>query len=1002
MTVARDFRPRKGGPIAVLLERSRDPRATEELLIALNLPDRYHLTDSRAPLRARMLEPYDVLVIGATGPNMYSRSEIDAIVKFVRRGGGLLLAGSAGVYERYGGAGEMGVAAIARRFGIEFASPAEAAGKQSANWNMVRGYGDGDVRVHKPLAREGVRREDAWLDRWSPLAARRPATTLMSHRRTGEPAAVLSKFGRGKVIAVGSDVFMDECRYFARRLVELVAPPKPRRRAGAKLRYEIPAGAVTRRTGDITVKCPAHLAEHMDRAMRTVRKVLPRFVAMVASKKKRKMLVTLTGSSRSHGRADWRTGVCTISLGVGVPDEHLAFALGATAGSMLHSLKADVVQGCPLGRHAIDRFIGLMAMRWVGFSAEADRLGAAMEANSRRRFRGVDAGWMYSEQDERPGLWIWLELARRYGDDLLERFFAVLPDQYDYSVLPARVYSALDVAVHFLSRAVKDDLYPWFASIGATVHPLSLKKFKSKAFRAENCQYLRRRLADASVEASERADAMGALVNFERADNRPISTAVRMTKAKSPAVRLVGAARLAFATDSRAVEPLRAIARMRGDDSLAAVAALLLVQIGRDESADRLAKLTAKADVRFQLEAGYQLGRLGHRAAKRFSLDGVRRTHGPTVARMETRYPGSVNVWPLVNGHHAANIFADEHIAHFPHGARASVYFFYWVHAATKFRRRGLARAAMARNFESYRARRCSLAGLDTGTRNTAHSMYRSFGFVDVKVYEDLTCELPSAPQRPTRVKGIAVRPCRNGDETAMAKLFNDCYGDVWAVAPARPTELADNEAAFLAWKGRKLVGYVRARVIEDRSILHRLAVAGGDKRQDISNALIGRLHSALAKRGVKKATVNSGAQVWGELLQPMGYRTRRTGGVDMIGLLDLPQFLEEIAPLLEHRLTKAKRDDWSGVISILGDRHQAALRIDRGKVGVLSRPPRRADVTLAGSDDTITRFVVGLETPFAAYLQTDLRIAPIINNSTREVLEAIFPKVDLLSPIWW
>ena len=48
--------------------------------------------------------------------------------------------------------------------------------------------------------------------------------------------------------------------------------------------------------------------------------------------------------------------------------------------------------------------------------------------------------------------------------------------------------------------------------------------------------------------------------------------------------------------------------------------------------------------------------------------------------------------------------------------------------------RGGISREAFALAMNHPEARRCALFGLDTDTRNTAHTMYREFGFVDVGV----------------------------------------------------------------------------------------------------------------------------------------------------------------------------------------------------------------------------------------------------------------------------
>ena len=122
------------------------------------------------------------------------------------------------------------------------------------------------------------------------------------------------------------------------------------------------------------------------------------------------------------------------------------------------------------------------------------------------------------------------------------------------------------------------------------------------------------------------------------------------------------------------------------------------------------------------------------------------------------------------------------------------------------------------------------------------------------------------------------------------------------------------------------------------------------------------------------------------------GYQWRESGGVGMFAVSNLPKLLTEMTPLLEKRLADI---DWSGTIALCGQRHRAAVRISRGRVQALAKLPRRADITLAGSDDTITSILLAGQTPFEAYLQTDLSITPMLNERTSAMLEALLPKAE-------
>jgi len=981
-------------PVAILVDRSRDVHAARDM-IGLEPDDVYHTTDNRVPLRAGRLASYDVLVIAGHARAAYTRREMDAIAEFVQRGGGLLLAASTGVFERFTDRpiGEMAVCAIARRFGIEFLSPSDAAGRPEPNPDLVLGYPPGSVRIHRRLATRGIRAEDVRLDRWSPLRTARPHVALMSHRRTGESAALAMRFGKGRVVAVGDANFLKESPLLCRRLIDSLAVHGPRAKGPRRLPYEILPKEMKRRQGNLELGYSPATAGRVATVLRIARKVVPHIEALVPAKKKREWRVELVPSCVPFPGSWWHRDGAAVCLAADATDANLAHALGAL---MMRRLAwsgpaGRILEETVLGGRAIAEYGGLTAMRLAGFEAEAERLGEALDSDSRGRFKGLDAGWYYCHGNDAPGFWIWRELERRHGDDILARFFKATPEKPDWPAAPSAVFTPTDVAIHFLSRAAKADLYPWFAEIGATVHPLPRTRFGGRAFKQGVRRYLRELLADRGVPASERADALEATISCERADKRPLRDAVRQLRARDPGTRLVGAARLARIRDERAAECLRRMANTDDDPALAAIAALLLVEQGEREAAGRLARLAGELDHRFQLDAGYQLRRIGDPRAARFSLDGIQRAHGRAAARMEVRYESEVCVFPTVDGNHAANIFSKDGVWHMPGNTHVSRFFVHWVHTASKYRRKGLARLAMQRTFEDARARRCSCAGLGTGTRNSAHALYRSFGFVDLRVREELTHKLDSAPRRAS-VKGVRVRGYRPGDEAAMANLFNACYGDTVGRSKRRPARRSPGSIALLAYRGRKLVAYVTADAREDRAWIDELAVANCDDRDEVARYLLASLHGLFVRRGAKSVSVRARGGLPTDLLQSLGYASRRSGGVSMFKLIDLPRFLEEITPLLERRIAK---NDWAGTIVLRGEEHRAALTIRKARVKVRPRLPARPDITLEGSDAAITRIVAGIHSPLEPYLQLDLRITPALNSHVLELLETIFPRVE-------
>ncbi len=254
--MARSKRTNRRGPrpVAILVDRSRDLLAASGL-VDLEPDDRYWVTDSRAPLRAAALANCDVLVIAGHAAGPCPARRMRAIADFVRRGGGLLLAASAGFFERYTHrpAAEMAVAAVARRFGIEFVPPGRAAGRTNVNPDLVRGYSCSRIRIHRCRAMRDILPSDVYLQRWSPVrAAGRPAV-LMSHRRTGEAAAVSVPFGKGRVLAVGGVSILSKSHRLCRGLIDHLAA------SGRAVRRARPPSQIfpkyaTRRTGNVEVR----------------------------------------------------------------------------------------------------------------------------------------------------------------------------------------------------------------------------------------------------------------------------------------------------------------------------------------------------------------------------------------------------------------------------------------------------------------------------------------------------------------------------------------------------------------------------------------------------------------------------------------------------------------------------------------------------------------------------------------------------------------------------
>jgi predicted acetyltransferase len=360
-------------------------------------------------------------------------------------------------------------------------------------------------------------------------------------------------------------------------------------------------------------------------------------------------------------------------------------------------------------------------------------------------------------------------------------------------------------------------------------------------------------------------------------------------------------------------------------------------------------------------------------------------------------YGDTTRVYAVLDGRRTGNIFSSDRTGHMPGNTHVSLYFVNWVHTGPKFRRKGLARRTLERSLADPRARRCSCKALFTGTDNVAHALYRSLGFVDVNVHEELNTKLErKAPV--LRAKGVTFRPYQPGDEIAMAEVHNKCWSDYFACKPQRPYRRSEEAIALLAHRRGRLMGYVVAGRSEKSARIEDIAALPDKKREDIVKALISHFHKVLLRRGLETVSWWRWSQEFGGYLQSLGYRSRKTGGVSMFGIINLPRFFEEICPLLEKRL---EGQDWSGTIALEGEKHRAMLDIEKGRVRVAAGKPSRADIVIKGSDAAITRLVIGVQTAFEQLLQLDLKITPILNGQTKELLTKLFPKLESADDYW-
>ena len=474
--------------------------------------------------------------------------------------------------------------------------------------------------------------------------------------------------------------------------------------------------------------------------------------------------------------------------------------------------------------------------------------------------------------------------------------------------------------------------------------------------------------------------------------------------------RLIAAAKLINSCDDRAVKVLEALTVETEDDGLVAMAVLMLVRNGGGgEVVDRLVEIAPHQDYRYQLETGYLLAKIGHPAAERFSYKGLMDKNGAPLLTMEVKRNAELYHYPIINGNRVAICNVILHTHHFPHNTHAPGTYVSWVHTTSKYRRKGLARWAFGASMSHELVHQYSCISLHTGTDNNAHGMYRNFGFVDGLLGRQFTKALRD--EQTKVVEDLVVRPYRPGDEVAMASVCNAFYVDRVDHRPRRAERRRTTETRliYLAEKDGELFGYVQAQCFEKEKnvsitefCLKTQPPEGSTDPEgflgDVGAAMLCALHNELVRREYKK--IKWGFEGEAEksyartLFHNFGYTSEDAGWVWMFKIINLPMLLGELSPLLSKRLNESDAyKDWQGTISIKGSGHQSSLTIKDGEIHISEEVSEGVGICLSTDDDTITRFILGVVTPYGAYLQNQLHIAPTVNSSVIGLLGTLFPK---------
>ena len=878
--------------------------------------------------------------------------------------------------------------------------------------NPLRGYRKKNLHLTDHEIADGLGIDDLALTCCGILDVPADGSVFLEHSETGEPIGACLDFGSGRVLLINTYLFQKENHPVSGRFIDWLGINRVSLTTDVQaIPDEILIEEQVREDGKIKIFYTHFVEDRVDMCMAFAKKLAKEMLSKFPESEKIDWNIDLIPSCVHEYSFSWEGSIMTIGACVGPP--RLAYSLGVEASGLLAD-KTSFGKAAEVLFDGFQFFFGIWAMKLLGFEREA----AVMVAETERLFREndeaenlIDIARVYEQRSRKP-IWILNALLQQYGEDVFVRLTALFSEKQSDTEenMPDTTFSEVDRYVYYLSRAVGEDLFPWFEEIGTTVDPLPLLPNDSDEFVAEVRERLNKMIRDTRIDTSDRIDAIDSLLEIADESGGRIAALVAKLDEVDRYKRLIAAAKLIRNCDDRAVQVLEKLTDDTGDDGLVAMTVLMLVRNGRDgEIVDRLVEIAPHQDHRYQLETGYLLAKIGHPTAEAFSYEELTDENETPLLTMDVECDRDLHIYPIIGGYRVAICISILHTHHFPHNTHAPGTYVSWVHTKPEYRRKGLARWAFGALMSHELVRQYSCISLHTNTENNAHGMYRSYGFVDGLLTQAFKKTL--GQEQAKVVEGLVIRPYTPGDEVAMARVLSAFYADQVDRRPRRAERRRTSETRliYLAEKDGELLGYVQAQCFEkERNVsitefcLKPQPSEGSTHMEgflgEVGAALLCTLHNELVKREYKRIRYELEGEVNKDYVRTLfhnfGYTSEDAGWVWMFKIVNLPMLLGEFSPLLLKRLNES--DDykgWQGTISIKGSEHQASLIIRDGEIHVSSEVSEDTGICLSTDDDTITRFILGVVTPYAAHLQNQLHIAPTVNDSVIGLLAALFPR---------
>ncbi len=272
----------------------------------------------------------------------------------------------------------------------------------------------------------------------------------------------------------------------------------------------------------------------------------------------------------------------------------------------------------------------------------------------------------------------------------------------------------------------------------------------------------------------------------------------------------------------------------------------------------------------------------------------------------------------------------------------------------------------------------------------------------------------------------LALRSFREGDQVAIARLFNQYLSGFAGPRPMTPEAWRrqfrrrswngpsvdeDRDCVRVAERGGEVVGYAVTdyRPFEENTaaIVQELCVAG-DRADEVAAALLEDAERRARQRGRQVLAVQLSPDdgLAERVAERLGFRSPgKDAGVFMAAVVDLARLLKELEQELSRRLAQSECAGWTGTLRLRSQGQTGWLRIRAGRVSAPRSPKAaRADITAEVHPDALPLLVFGRCSVRWAYLQDMLSVEAADRGEALRLLDALFPRLPIYLPRaqWW